>query len=84
MLRCPTSEFPICPSGRPTAIPLAFPFTKGYSFINLSITGVFACAIALPSVLSFKPYPSKINNTVGFLLIILSPLFIHLKKHRRR
>ena len=38
--------------------------TKGYSFIMRSITGVFASATALPSVFSFNPYPSKINNTV--------------------
>ena len=30
------------------------------------------CATAFPSVLSFKPYPSKIINTVGFLLMFLS------------
>ena len=55
MFRCPTSEFPICPSGSPTAIPLAFPFTKGYSAISLSMTGVFASATAFPSFLSFRP-----------------------------
>ena len=52
----------------------AFPFTNGYSAISLSITGVFARATALPSVLSLNPYPSKIINTVGFLLISISPL----------
>ena len=78
MFICPTSELPICPSGRPTARPLAFPFTNGYSFINWSMTGVFACATAFPSVLSFKPYPSKIINTVGFLLMFLSSLLLKL------
>ena len=73
---CPTSELPICPSGRPTASPLAFPFTNGHSAISLSITGVFASATALPSVLSLNPYPSKIINTVGFLLIPKSPLHL--------
>ena len=68
MFRCPTSEFPICPSGSPTAMPLAFPSTKGHSAISLSITGVLASATALPSLRAFKPYPSKIINTVGFFI----------------
>ena len=38
----------------------------------------FACATAFPSVLSFKPYPSKIINTVGFLLMFLSSLLLKL------
>ena len=76
MFRCPTSELPICPSGRPTARPLALPFTKGHSAISLSITGVFACATALPSTLSFSPYPSRIIKTVGFLLIFPFLLYI--------
>ncbi len=55
ILVCPTSEFPICPSGSPTAIPLACPSTNGHSAISLSITGVLACAIAFPSTLSLIP-----------------------------
>ena len=52
MLRCPTSELPICPSGSPTARPLAFPFTNGHSSINLSIFGVFASYTA---VIAYEP-----------------------------
>ena len=52
---CPTSELPICPSGSPTAIPLASPFTKGFSAISLSMTGVSDMAMALPFLLSFRP-----------------------------
>ena len=36
-------------AGRPTARPDASPGTQGYSDINLSITGVFAVAIAFAS-----------------------------------
>ena len=68
----PTSELPIWPSGRPTASPLALPFTKGYSAISLSMTGVFASYTAFASCLSFRPYPSRIIKTVGFLLIMFS------------
>ena len=53
--RCPTSELPICPSGSPTASPLALPVTKGYSCIRASITGVSAWAMALYSVPSRIP-----------------------------
>ena len=76
MFRCPTSELPICPSGSPTAKPLALPLTNGYSFISLSMTGVFASATAFPFVVLFRPYPSKIINTVGFLLILNSSFLI--------
>ena len=52
----------------------AFPLTKGYSALSLSITGVFAIATALWSFLSLIPYPSRIISTTGFLLISKPPL----------
>ena len=33
---CPTSEFPICPEGSPTASPLATSFPCGYRWSNSS------------------------------------------------
>jgi len=42
------SELPISPSGSPTARPWASSSQKGYSFSNLSMTGVFALPIASP------------------------------------
>ena len=40
--------------------------------------GDFPSATALPLSSALKPYPSNIINTVGFLLISISPLTIHL------
>jgi hypothetical protein len=67
---CPTSELPICPSGRPTYSPDACPSTKGYSFSSRSMTGVSAIAIALPTGLGLIPYPSRIRSTTGLLSVI--------------
>ena len=63
-------------SGSPTGSPEAAPCTNGAVAISLSITGVFASATALPSVLSLRPYPSRTIKTTGFLLIIFL-LFIY-------
>ena len=41
MFVCPTSEFPICPSGSPTFKPLVYISVVGYIFISLSMFGVF-------------------------------------------
>ena len=65
----PTSLFPICPSGSPTAKPLAEMDVAGYFFINSSRTGVFASLKAFPSTLSLSPKPSKI--IIAFVFVIL-------------
>ena len=49
MLRCPTSELPICPSGSPTASPAHSIGAQGLVANSASSTGVSAKATALPS-----------------------------------
>ena len=70
MLVWPTSELPICPSGRPTSSPLAWINVWGYSFIILSKLGVFEDAIALPSVFLLSPNPSIIIKATGFFIYV--------------
>src|SRR2546423_8073302 len=59
MLRCPTSELPICPSGRPTAAPDASSVVHGMSRNSTSKRGVAASAIALYSRSLRQPKPSR-------------------------
>src|SRR6266571_3195239 len=65
MFWCPTSEFPICPSGKPTASPEVLIAVCGQFFANLSRLGVRARAIALPSLRGLIPQPSIIISTNG-------------------
>src|SRR6266567_1844481 len=65
MFWCPTSEFPICLSGKPTASPEVLIAVCGQFFANLSRLGVRARAIALPSLRGLIPQPSIIINTNG-------------------
>ena len=58
MFVCPTSEFPICPSGRPTFNPLVYMSVVGHSFIILSMFGVLANLTAFPFSFVFSPNPS--------------------------
>src|SRR5689334_10027489 len=58
-LRWPTSELPICPSGRPTSGPWAESCVWGYSLQRRSKTGVEASEIALPGPGSASPQPSR-------------------------
>src|SRR4051812_39232702 len=58
-LRWPTSELPICPSGRPTSGPWAESWVWGYSSQRRSKTGVSASEIALPGPASASPQPSR-------------------------
>ena len=71
MFRCPTSELPICPSGRPTASPLAPIDVCEYSRNILSRFGFRAAAIALPRASSERPKPSSITSMVGLCLIVM-------------
>ena len=66
MLVWPTSELPICPSGRPTSRPEAPIYVIGFSAKILSRLGVFAASIALPPFSSRWPNPSMIISAVGF------------------
>src|SRR3954453_9631666 len=58
-LRWPTSELPICPSGRPTSGPWAESWVCGNSAQRRSKTGVSASEIALPGPGSASPQPSR-------------------------
>ena len=62
----PTSELPICPSGRPTALPQAVRVEFGAPAISASKVGVCAWATALPSRSGRRPHPSRITSTTGF------------------
>ena len=64
MLRCPTSELPICPGGSPTSRPEVRRNACGPS-ISASNTGVSASCTALPAVSSRQPQPSKITSMTG-------------------
>ena len=58
-LRCPTSELPICPSGRPTASPFAVSVVCGCSAHSPSNTGVSASETAFPGPSGASPQPSS-------------------------
>ena len=73
IFKCPTSLFPICPSGNPTAFPQAFKVVVGYMAIKSSKLGVFANLTAFPSTRSVNPYPSKIHKTTGLFFIFSIP-----------
>src|SRR5436190_24342842 len=59
MFRCPTSEFPICPFGNPTASPDASRVVHDDSRKRRSKRGVAASAIALYSRSLRQPKPSR-------------------------
>ncbi len=65
--RCPTSELPISPAGRPTASPEASSSVHGSSAIHRSNTGLRARVMALPSEGGAHPHPSLIRRTTGRL-----------------
>ncbi len=67
MLVWPTSEFPIWPSGRPTSMPEAPIWVRGFSEKSLSRFGVLAALMALPSA-GAKPKPSIIISIKGFFI----------------
>src|SRR6478672_6574805 len=61
-LRWPTSELPICPSGRPTSRPWAESRVRGQRSQSESKTGVSAREIALPGPGSASPQPSRMTS----------------------
>ena len=65
MFKCPTSELPICPSGRPTASPEAARRVVGASANRRSSTGVAASEMALPGPGSARPKPSMMMRQAG-------------------
>ena len=73
MHMCPTSLFPICPSGRPTARPEVFMSAFGTFLNNQSYVGFFAAANALNSLLSLYPMPSVITKIVFCAIFKFSP-----------
>src|SRR6266516_1865324 len=78
----PTSELPIWPSGRPTARPDVLTAVCGQFRASLSIFGVRARAMALPSFLGLMPQPSLMprkhgrGRLEGIVLIRISTPFI--------
>ena len=65
MFVCPTSELPICPSGKPASRPWVSNCACG-PCITRSKLGVFARKGALPFWTSDSPQPSRIHKTTGF------------------
>ena len=63
IVRCPTSEFPICPAGNPTAAPEASRVVCGYRARSPSNTGVSASSTAFPGPGGASPQPSRITST---------------------
>ena len=88
MLVWPTSELPIWPSGRPTAMPEASMVVMGQVEKILSRLGLLAAATALPKVWSgVQPKPSMMQRTAGRLAIMFAPYqnsFINLWWRRPR
>ena len=72
-LRWPTSELPICPSGRPTASPFAVSVVCGCSSHSRSNTGVSASAIALPGPSGASPQPSSTTRQTDGTLMRPAP-----------
>ena len=71
MFICPTSEFPIWPTGNPTSGPWVTNVDEGKFSIRLSKQGVLANETALPSIISDKPHPSKMHKTTGFFFVMM-------------
>ena len=68
MFKCPTSELPICPSGKPTCSPDVRNVLCGYFTYKLSTNGVFAFAMASDFDPSPIPQPSNIINATFFIM----------------
>ena len=70
MVICPTSEFPICPSGKPTALDEATNDAYG-SENNFLNKGVFACVIQFClGVLLLIQNPSNMIRASFFIAIL--------------
>ena len=65
MFKCPTSELPICPAGKPTASPEAASFVHEHVSNRRSSVGVFASDTALPGPGSARPKPSMMMRHTG-------------------
>ena len=65
IVRWPTSELPICPSGRPTAAPEATSCVLGYRATSSSKTGVRASSTALPGPGGAIPQPSRMTSVTS-------------------
>ena len=79
---CPTSEFPICPSGSPTSYPDVSTKQCGQVASRLCQLGVCPCSMALSGVTFARyPQPSRINSITGFC-IIFTPYLIYFISNR--
>src|SRR5690606_17331476 len=82
----PTSLFPICPSGSPTANPDALSNVRGYRDQILFQLGALASVIAFPSRASRSPQPSSTTSTTGRLstanILVVSPCSYMVKRSR--
>src|SRR5688500_18225509 len=76
MLRWPTSELPIWPSGRPTSRPEEARVVKGRSAIKASTLGVRARSVALPGPGCARPNPSRIARTTGRIASAIGRLLL--------
>src|SRR5262249_16238546 len=65
MLRCPTSELPICPSGRPTSLPEVRTKACGQVAHRWPKLGVRAWRIALSATSLRQPQPSSTTSMTG-------------------
>src|SRR2546430_1808024 len=81
MLVCPTSELPICPSGRPTASPEVCSSVKGYPSDSLSSPGVPARRMALASISFRIPQPTRTTSKTrcaGLAIVCIISLVVRL------
>ncbi len=63
---CPTSLFPICPSGSPTLCPKVVSSADGYLEYKESTYGVFALSMAETLGFFEIPHPSRIIKITFF------------------
>src|SRR5262245_5871156 len=77
----PTSELPICPSGRPTCSSDASISACGQSRIMACQFGMVACSIALSSSCGRWPQPSRMQSTTGLGRLLVIGLYSSLLFH---
>ena len=80
MLRCPTSELPIWPGGRPTSLPDVCRKARGQVAHRRSKLGVRAWRTALSAASSRQPQPSNTTSITGRRCCGISSSFV---LHRR-
>src|SRR3989338_8584132 len=70
MVKCPTSEFPSSPHGRPVAVPEACSVVNGKNF-SISRNAGISAYFHVESGVVLIPNPSSIRSTTGLYLLAI-------------